>query len=385
MKLFEMGPLDYSLPTQIAFGWGRTAEAADLAASLGRRALLVTMKDLSAGPRIADILRKGGIEVEVFDGAESDPSIEGIDAAALRVREGGFDFLVAVGGGSVIDTAKALCLLARGRGSAWDYTIEMGDDRRMGASDTPPLLAIPTTSGTGSEVTCIAVMTNKGLSKKAPIRDPIIFPRIALVDPELASTMPPKLTASTGFDAFTHAYERFFGGALSMLVHVLATTGMRTVVENLETAVNEPDNRAARTAMSWAATQCAMALAPPGGEACLHVFGLPLGAVAHVPHGQALAAVMRVITRESLRRMPKRRPELATIMGLPEESSDEEILDCIEAWLKRIGLPTRMSGHDVTEHRISCLMAAISRDRITKALGEEFGEDDIKRLYLDAL
>ncbi|MEW6358407.1 MAG: iron-containing alcohol dehydrogenase [Planctomycetota bacterium] len=385
MKQCGMEPLDFNLPTQIAFGWGRASEAGELAAPLGRRALLVTMKDLPAGPRIADILRKSGIEVEIFDGAESDPSIECIAAAAPRVREGRFDFLVGVGGGSVIDTAKALCLLARGKGSAWDYTIETGDDRRMGGPDTPPLMAIPTTSGTGSEVTFIAVMTNKGLSKKAPIRDPMIFPRIALVDPELASTMPPKLTASTGFDAFTHGYERFFGGDLSMLVHVLATTGMRTVVENLETAVNEPGNRAARTAMSWAATQCAMALAPPAGEACLHVFGLPLGAVAHVPHGQALAAVMRVITREGLRRMPKRRPELAAIMGLPEGSGDEEILDCIEAWLKRIGLPTRMSGHGVTKDQIPALVAAISRPRIAKVFGDDFGEDDIKRLYIEAL
>jgi len=228
-------------------------------------------------------------------------------------------------------------------------------------------------------------MTNKGLAKKAPIRDPRVFPRIALVDPELAATMPPKLTAATGFDAFTHSYERFLGGDVSTLVHVLTTSAMKMVVDHLETAVNEPGNRDARTAMAWAATQSGIALQPPGGESCLHVFGLPLGAVAHVPHGEALAAVMRVITREALARLPHRRPELAQIMGLPADSSDEAVLEAIESWLTRIGLATRIGQHGITEDRIPDLVAAISRERIAKVFGAGFSEEDITRLYVDAL
>jgi len=293
----EMGPVDFHLPTRVAFGWGAVARVGELAAPLGRRALLVTMRDLPHGARVAELLRAGGIDVEVWDGAEPDPSVEGIDSAAPMVREGGFDFMVAVGGGSAMDTAKALCLLAGNGGAAWEFTIEAGGDRRMGGPETLPLLAVPTTAGTGSEVTLVAVMTNRSLRKKAPIRDPRVYPAVALVDPELTVSMPPLLTAATGFDAFTHAYERFFGGRLSALVHLLATTAMRAVVEHLETAVHEPADRDARTALAWAATQAGIALGPPGGEAALHIFGLPQGAVAGVSHGESLATMMRVITR----------------------------------------------------------------------------------------
>jgi len=385
MQQRDMGDLDFQLPTRVVFGWGAVARAGELAAPLGRRALLVTMKGLAQSEQVAERLRAGGIELEVFDEAEIDPSVEGIDAAAPRVREGGFDFLVAVGGGSAMDTAKALCLLARGEGRAWDYTIEAGEGRRMGGPDTLPLLAVPTTAGTGSEVTLVAVMTNRTLRRKAPIRDPRVYPAVALVDPELTVTMPPRLTAATGFDAFTHAYERFFGGRLSALVHLLATTAMRTVVEHLETAVREPANREARTALAWAATQAGIALGPPGGEAALHIFGLPQGAVAGVSHGESLATVMRVITRESLRRMPERRQELAAIVGLPAEAGDAAILEAIEAWLRRVGLRTRMGEHGITEAQVADLVAAVSRERVAGVFGPGFGEEAVRRLYLESL
>ena len=170
-----------------------------------------------------------------------------------------------------------------------------------------------------------------------------------------------------------------------MLVHVLTTTGMRTVVENLAVAVAEPNNRAARTALSWAATQCAVALAPPGGESALHVLGLTLGAVAGISHGESLAAVMRVVTRESLKRMPHRRAELAGIMGMAAGSSDEAILDEIERWLGSVGLATTLGGHGITEDMIPELVSAISRPRLAAVFGPGFGEDDIHKLYLDAM
>ncbi len=381
----EMEPLDFHLPTRVVFGWGAVARAGELAAPLGKRALLVTMRDLPHGERVAELLRAGGIELEVWDGAEPDPSVEGIDAAAPMVREGGFDFLVAVGGGSAMDTAKALCLLAGNAGAAWEFTIEAGDDRRMGGPETLPLLAVPTTAGTGSEVTLVAVMTNRALRRKAPIRDPRVYPAVALVDPELTVSMPPLLTAATGFDALTHAYERYFGGRLFGLVHLLTITAMRSVVQHLETAVREPANRGARTALSWAATQAGIALCPPGGEAALHIFGLPQGAVAGVSHGESLATVMRVITRESLRRMPERRAEFAVIMGLAPGAADVAILDAVEAWLRRVGLKTRMGEHGITEAQIPDLMAAVSRERLAKVFGPDFGDDDIRRLYLESL
>jgi len=382
--------LDYYLPTRIVFGWGKAAEIAELARPLGRRALLVTMKDIPHGQRVAELLKAGGFDVVVFDDAEPDPSIEGIDAAAHIVREGGFDFVVGVGGGSALDTAKAFAMLAGGEGSAWEYTVEMGDAKRTCGPGTLPVIAVPTTAGTGSEVTCRSVLTNKGLRVKAPVYDQTLYPRVSIVDPELTVTMPKRLTASTGFDAFTHAYERFFGADLCALVHVLSLSGMKMVLDNLEDAVKDPQARRARAAMSWAATHCALGLASQGGESGLHIFGLPLGAVAGVSHGESLAVVMRVITRESFRRLPERGRELAGLFGVATEGrSDqdvlEDLLEAADAWLGRLGLGRRLCDHGIGADKIEALTAAVSRERVRTVFGDGFGEDGIRRVYEESL
>jgi alcohol dehydrogenase class IV len=331
------------------------------------------------------------MDIVTHDGCEPEPSIEGIDAAWDELGKQDYDLIIAVGGGSVMDTAKAFAVLQGGGGSAWEYTVEMGDGRRAVPQRLLPIVAVPTTAGTGSEVTYNSVLTNRGLGKKAPIRDAAVCPRVALIDPELTVSMPPRLTASTGFDAFTHAYERFFGTEqLSPYIHQLSVLGMQMVIDNLETTVGEPQNEQARTAMSWAATQCGMVVVAEGGEAALHVFGLPIGAVAHVPHGQALAIMLAAITRRHVRTKPHRGRELAGLFGLDAQAMDvpeleDRLVATLVDWLQRVGLPTTMAGQSITADKIPQFMAAISRTRLARVFGPDFDDADVREAYQESL
>jgi alcohol dehydrogenase class IV len=386
----EMGELDFFMPARMLFGWGKVREVATWARTWGTRGLLVTMADIPHGERVRALLQEGGIDVVVYDRCEPEPSIEGIDAAWKELAQD-YDCIVAVGGGSVMDTAKAFAVLHAGGGSAWEYTVEMGDDRRPVPSPLVPLIAVPTTAGTGSEVTYNAVLTNKRLREKAPIRDAALCPRIALIDPELTLSMPPLLTASTGFDAFTHAYERFFGTAeLSAYIHQLSVMGMKMVIDNLETAVREPRNREARTALSWAATQNGMVVVAAGGEAALHVFGLPIGAVAHVPHGQALAIMTAAITRRHVRTKPHRARELAGLFGLDTaglggEELERALVSALSDWMHRVKLRTTLGEHGIAADQIPQFMQAISRTRLAAVFGPGFDEGDIREAYQESL
>ena len=389
MKL-DLGNLDFYMPARVVFGWGRIVEVGALARRFGRRALLVTMADIPHGEQVRALLEESGIEVTVHDRCEPEPSIEGIDRAWAGLKGRSIDLIVAVGGGSAIDTAKAFAVLQAGGGSAWDYTVEMGADRRTVPEPLIPLIAVPTTAGTGSEVTYNSVLTNATLGVKAPIRDAALCPRVALIDPALTQSMPPRLTASTGFDSFTHAYERFFGDeVLSPFVHELSMIGMQMVVDHLETAVRDPGDRGARTALAWAATQNGMVVVAEGGEAALHVFGLPIGAVAHVPHGQALAIMIAPLTRRHALRHPRRAAELAGLFGidaagLRAETLADRLVKALVGWVGRIGLPTTLSGHGIAVDQIGRFVGAISRTRLAQVF-PSYGEDEIAQVYRESL
>jgi len=390
---FETGEMNFNLPTRLIFGWGKINSIGSLCEPLGKHALLVTMKALPHAQRVSDRLEDSGIRTTLFCDCEPEPSIEGIDQGWEVLKDGQYDFIVALGGGSVIDTAKAFRVLNAGGGSAWDYTMEMGDNRRPIPDDLIPLIAAPTTAGTGAEVTWNAVVTNKSLKKKAPIRDPLNFPTIALVDPELTLTMPPKVTATTGFDAFTHAHECFFGSnALSPLAHQLCISGMKMVVDNLETAIQEPENRRARTILSWAATQTGLLVGAieMSGESAVHIFGLPIGANAGLAHGEALAITVGPITRYHTRKNPMRGRELMELFSvntkrIVDGELENHLSNALESWLHRIGLVSKMSGYGLDSGVIDSLLESISLTRVQKSFDPTYAIDDIRKIYEQCL
>lgn len=386
---FELGAMEFYLPTRIIFGWGKVKELPRFCNPYGKRGLMVTMKDIPHGESILNLLKDAGMHMVLFDECEPEPSVDGIDRAWQTLKEEKFDLIISIGGGSAIDTAKAFRILNTNGGSIWEYTIEMGSEMHPVHHDLIPQIAIPTTAGTGAEVTCIAVVSNKSLKKKAPVVNPRIYPAVALVDPELTLSMPRKVTANTGFDAFTHAYESLFTKQeLSPLAHQLCVSGMKMVADNLERAIDNPNDKDLRTILSWAATQNGLLLSaiPTGGGSGVHTFALPFAAILGLVHGESLALAIGPLTQYHIQRKPERGRILSDIFGLDTENLEgielkEKITESLDLWLGRIGLISKLSDYGVKGDMIDQFVQNVSLPRIKNTFGPDFSTEDIRKIY----
>jgi alcohol dehydrogenase len=283
-------PFFFQAPTSIEFGLGAAARVGKRAVGLGmRQVLLVTDKGLVESQMCAEVegsLRESGLTVTVFSEVLPDPGAEAIAAAVRAYRAAGADSLVALGGGSPMDTAKALGVLAVAGGEDI-MPFAFGGTQTPGG--IPPLICLPTTAGTGSEVTCIAIVTHGGAKKL--VRHPSLAPTLALVDPHLTLGMPPALTASTGLDALAHALEAMTTTMANPLSDALALDAIERIFNWLPTAVKQGDNLEARTQMSLAAMNAGLAFL--NGRVHLgHAVGHSLGTVFKVPHGFACAVCL---------------------------------------------------------------------------------------------
>lgn len=375
--------LDYHLPTRIVFGVGTLERLGELCRPLGRRALLVTMPEVPHGQRAAEMLEGAGIEAIVFDEAEANPRASSADAAGGLARETGCEFVVGLGGGSAMDAAKAAAVAATNAGPIWEYTIEYRGEQRAVREPPLPIVAIPTTAGTGSEVNGIAVLSNEQTRQKGPMRSPAIAPRIALIDPALTTTLPAQTTASTGFDAFTHAFERYLGGEAHPFIDLLAEDAMRTVVTYLPRALARPDDLAARSRMSWAATQAAMCVVAPLGEAGLHIFGLPISAVLDAPHGETLAAMLPAVLTDLAEAHPDKCARLAQILG--GEARPEACVGAAGRWLASIGMRMTLRGLGATEEHCRRLADSVNMDRLASSYCKRLTREDVQEMYRAAL
>jgi len=287
MRMFR-----YYQPTEIVFGVGRISEIGSVVAPFGKRCLLVSGPSGSAlrpaYEGIKSTLQKTGVDCRHFDGVVPNPTVQSIDrGSALAAREK-IDVVLGVGGGSSMDTAKAIAVGARHEGSAWDYLFFR---RRQPTDQTLPVVAVPTTSGTGSHVTQVAVMTETETRTKSAIFHPRLYPKVAIVDPKLTVTVPEHTTASTGFDAFCHCFESYLHPAASPYTDLMALEAIRLVVSYLPPALKNGANLEARLNLSWADTLAGLCIAN-AGVTLPHGIGMTIGGVCpHVMHGEALAAV----------------------------------------------------------------------------------------------
>ena len=237
---------DAFVPTRLVFGAGRLAEAGTLARSLGRRALIVTsrsaMARLGYTGRLQESLTAAGLQSSVFQDLGPAPTTDNVDRAADLAREFHADLIIGMGGGSALDCAKAVAGVAPGRMTSADYL----HGRAPIGPETLPLLAIPTTSGTGSEMNRSAILVDPGQCQKDGIRSDFLFPRVALVDPRLTYDMPTAVTAQTGFDTLTHAVESYVSAKSQPLADVLALDAMATVITELPLVLTQPGHEIGR-------------------------------------------------------------------------------------------------------------------------------------------
>jgi len=309
-------------PRLMAVGGGSLAELPAMLQRLGlMKPLIVTDPFLARSghlERATGHLDRCGIPWKVFSDTVADPTTAVAEIGASRLAEGGFDSLVAIGGGSSIDTAKAMSVLAANDGQMRDYKVP-AEIPKAG----PPIVAIPTTAGTGSEVTRFTVITDTETDEKMLIAGLACCPVATIVDYELTLTMPLRLTADTGLDSLTHAIEAYVSRRASPFTDGLAKSAMRLIAQHIRTACAEPDNRAAREAMMLAATTAGMAFS--NASVCLvHGMSRPIGAFFHVPHGLSNAMLLPEITAFSVPAALERYADCARAMGVAEEGEGSQ-------------------------------------------------------------
>jgi len=339
-----MSSFSYYQPTRIHFGFGKLEEMGRIVSRYGKRALLVTVPPFPALEPVFEktkrLLWESGVEVAHFDQVIPNPTTESISWGAEMARDFHADVVVGLGGGSSIDTAKAIALEVTHEGTAWEYRL-FGE--RKVTREILPIIAIPTTSGTGSQVTAVSVLTNPKERFKSAIVDPLLFPKEAIVDPDLVMTLPQHLTASTGFDAFAHAFESYIHVNANPYTDLLALEAIRLIVRFLPPLLCDLSNREARAQMAWADTLAGLSIANCG-TTLPHGIAMSIGGKAPwVTHGEALSVVypefIQCTTPYALERFAAIarifRPELSQE---EDEIAAQELGDIMVSFLKEIGM-----------------------------------------------
>lgn len=309
------------VPPIMEIGGGAVARIGMVLQRLGvKRPLIVTdpfMRDSGHVDHVLAPLRKAGLTADIFADTVPDPTTDVVEQGAKRLSEGGYDGLVALGGGSPIDTAKAMAVLAANGGRMRDYKVP-NPIPKPGL----PVIAIPTTAGTGSEVTRFTVITDTASDEKMLIAGPTLVPSAAIVDFELTLTCPARLTADTGIDALTHAIEAYVSVKASPFTDSVGIAAMGRIAPHIRTACTDPRNRVARENMMLGATLAGMAFSN-ASVALVHGMSRPIGAFFHVPHGLSNAMLLPVLTEWSLPAAPGRYADCARAIGAATPDQDD--------------------------------------------------------------
>lgn len=308
-------PFEFATVARVIFGPGTFQQAAAIAQSLGRRAFVVTGKSAARAQRFVEQLSKAGVWSEVSCIA-GEPTTDAVRAGVERASAMDCDCVIAFGGGSAIDAAKAIAGLRTNGGDLEDYLEVIGRAQPL-AKPAAPLLAIPTTAGTGAEVTRNAVLASPQHHVKASLRSPHLLPRVALVDPELTLDLPPALTASTGMDALTQLIEPYVCVRANPMTDALCVEGIRRAARSLRRAFEHGADAAAREDMALASLFGGLALANAGLGA-VHGFAAPIGGMFPAPHGAVCAALLPGVMAANVRALRERAPSSPALRRFDE-------------------------------------------------------------------
>lgn len=316
-------PASIVQPRQMIIGGGAIHQLTHVLQSVDlRRPFLVTdafMVQSGNAERITSALDQAGMDWAQFSDTVPDPTASSVDAGVAALKEHAPDCVIALGGGSPLDSAKAIAFLAKYGGQMRDYKVPV-------INDVPgyPLIAIPTTAGTGSETTRFTIITDDETDEKMLCTGMAFCPTIALVDYELTLSKPKRLTADTGIDSLTHAIEAYVSARHNPYADGLAQLAMTALAKHLRTVCNEPDNRPAREAVMLAANQAGLAFS--NASVCLvHGMSRPIGAFFHVPHGLSNAMLLPAVTAFSIDAAPERYANCARFMGLASATDSDSV------------------------------------------------------------
>ncbi|MCC0782826.1 iron-containing alcohol dehydrogenase [Clostridioides sp. ES-S-0108-01] len=354
--------INFYQPSRINFGQGTLSELPRIIGKYGKKCLLVTTPNVEPLDKLYERVRLGlmgkGIEVVHFDKVEPNPTVELINEGFELAKKESVDVVLAVGGGSSIDTAKVLALTFGLEKIDWDYMFSTYTNPfkiydKVSEKELP-LIAVSTTSGTGSQVTQAAVISRG--SEKNTIFHQNCFSRECIVDPELMLTLPERITASTAFDAFTHAFESYINPNANDFTEIMSEKSMELVINYLPKVMKERNNIVYRTKLAMADTLGGSSLAN-AGAAAPHPLSEIIGGVTHIPHGEALAIVFPKFVEKFCENNVAKFAKVARMFnGELEKVEDNEAAKAlkneIESFLKSVGLKTKMSEFNVTKEQL---------------------------------
>lgn len=345
----------YFCPVKLIFGQAVAETLPTALAEIGaRRVLLLSdpgLAEIGLVGKIAALLRDSGLQAATFTGVKTNPTVADVEAALAVAQAGEAEALVALGGGSVIDVGKAVGLLIANGGNYADYQWRGRPIRQP----ILPLIAVPTTAGTGSEMTKVTVIEDEETHSKRGVLSPHLFARAAILDPALTASLPPGLTAATGADVLGHALEATMGRRANPVTDTLALDAAQRAWRNLPIATRQGDDLAARQEMLLASALAGWAF-DQSGLGVVHALAGPLSARYALHHGLCIGLLLPYGLAYNLPVLGDRRVRLLHALDLARDLSDDEIVAQVKAWLQGLGLP--VSLHEVRGVEVSRITAA---------------------------
>jgi alcohol dehydrogenase class IV len=376
----------WNFPTRVITGPGRIAELPEACRTHGiTRPLLVTDKGLAASDLIAGILgrvRDAGIPIGVFSDVKSNPTEANLAAGVDAFRAGGHDGVVAVGGGSALDIGKCVAFMVAQSRTVWDFE-DVGDWwTRANTTGIAPIIAVPTTAGTGSEVGRAGVITREETHEKKIIFHPLMLPKIAIEDPELAVGLPPFLTMATGMDALAHCFEAYCVQAFHPLADGIALEGIKIVDTYLPRAVENGRDLEARAYMFAAASMGATAFQK--GLGAIHSVSHPVGARYDTHHGLTNGVIFPYVLVCNKAAIADKIPHIARALDLPGRDFDA-VLEWILALRKKLGVPHTLAELGVKEADAQLIAADAVKDPTAGSNPRQLSEAEFEKLTLAAI
>ena len=368
------------------FGGGsREAIAEEVARKGLNKALIVTDNSLvkfGVVSKVSEVLEKAGIPFEIFDEVKPNPTVANVKSGLKAYSESGADFILAIGGGSSIDTAKAIGIITNNPEYSDVVSLEgVAPTKRRSV----PIIAVPTTAGTAAEVTINYVITDEENKKKMVCIDPNDIPVVAVVDAELMYSLPKGLTAATGMDALTHAIEGLITKGAWELSDMFEIKAIEMIAEYLPIAVEEPTNAKAREAMALGQYVAGMAFSNVGLGA-VHGMAHPMGAIFDIPHGVANAVLLPTVMEYNKPAAKEKYVEIAKAMkaykdGMSIDEAADAAVEAVKALSIKVGIPQTLTELGITEKDIDILAASAIADVCTPGNPREIDEATIKELY----
>ena len=352
-----------------------------------KKPLIVTDKGIVTSGivgKLTEVLEGSGIKVDILDDVEAEPSTEFVSKCVRKVMDKGYDLIIGLGGGSCMDVAKIISVMLTNGGSIYDY---------IGVEKIPkaglPTILIPTTSGTGSEVTPNAIVTNKKEQLKQGIVSHYLLPHLAVVDPSLTISLPAKLTAYTGMDALTHSIESYVSANASPLSDIVALESIRLISRSLRNAVNNGGDIKARYDMSLGSLLGGIALSN-AGTGGVHALAYPLGGRFGIPHGLANALMLRYVIKFNIPGNPVKFARIAREMGedvegLSAEEAAKKAQEAVSKISDDVGIPKRLRDVGIPKEALAKLAESASKvSRLLANNPRQMRVEDIREIYEEA-